>query len=301
VVHTLSVLAAEGIHNRDLWYPTILGVLVVVAAVALFCGTPYLLLATNMGARLGFLVATACLSGLMVLVSLLWLTNPSPVNTLKGRIPAWVAVQSIENGDLAKAKVAAVRDIDTNGRAASEADITNLKAAVDNNLILTKNELTGEILSGSEGKFAVYSAATDYLVTKNQVTGGGGLFSKVSVDFGGSWPWVHVSLHKPLYAVVTTCKVDDALAPEEVPFGDKPPTPKCADDTRQVLVLERDLGSLRVPPFVAFIAFSLLFGLTLLCLHWRERDLQEQAARVTGEADAIAKAAAESENTPEPV
>ena len=55
-MHTLSVLAAEGIHNRDLWYPTILGVLVVIAAVGLFVGTPILLLATNMGTRLGFLV-----------------------------------------------------------------------------------------------------------------------------------------------------------------------------------------------------------------------------------------------------
>jgi hypothetical protein len=301
VVHTLSVLAAEGIHNRDLWYPTILGVLVVVAAVALFCGTPYLLLATNMGARLGFLVATACLSGLMVLVSLLWLTNPSPVNTLKGRIPAWVARESIENGDYAKSKIAAVRDINDNGRAASEADVTNLKAAVDSNLILTKNEQTGEIESGAGGKFATYSAATDYLVVKNQVAGGGGLFSGTSVDFGGGWPWVHISLHKPLYAVVTTCKVDPSLAPAEVPYGAKPPVPKCAPGERQLLVLERDLGSLRVPPFVAFLAFSLLFGLTLLALHWRERDLQEQAARVTGEADAIARAAAESESTPEPV
>jgi hypothetical protein len=110
-----------------------------------------------------------------------------------------------------------------------------------------------------------------------------------------------VSLHKPLYAVVTTCKVDAALAPEEVPFGAKPPTPKCGDDSRQLLVLRRDLGSLRVPPFVAFIAFSLLFGLTLLSLHWRERDLQEQAAKVTGEADAITKAAAAEASTPEKV
>ena len=154
VVHTLSVLAAEGIKNRDLWYPTILGVLVVIAAVGLFVGTPILLLATNMGTRLGFLVGVACLSGLMVLLSLLWLTNPSPVNTLKGRIPAWVAVESIQNGDFAKSKIPAVRDINNSGRAASEADITNLKAAVDNNLILTKNEQTGEILSGAEGKFA---------------------------------------------------------------------------------------------------------------------------------------------------
>lgn len=298
-MHTLSVLASEGIHNRDLWYPTILGVLVVVAAVGLFIGTPYMLLATNMGARLGFLVTTACLSGLMVLMSLLWLTNPSPVNTLKGRLPAWVAVESIDNGDVAQSKIAAVREINTGGKMPSDADITNLKAAVDSNLILTKNELTGEILSGAEGKFAVYAAATDYLVTNNQITGGGGLFSQVSAEVNGSFPWLHVSLHKPQYAVITTCKVDAALAPEEVPYGDKPPTPKCGDDTRQVLVLERDLGSLRVPPFVALLAFGLLFGLSLLCLHWRERDLQDQAAKVAGEAEAITKAAAE--NTPEKV
>ncbi len=54
------VLATEaGIKDRDLWYPTILGVLVVIAAVSLFMGTIYLLLATNVGARLGFLISIA--------------------------------------------------------------------------------------------------------------------------------------------------------------------------------------------------------------------------------------------------
>lgn len=276
-MHTLSVLASEGLAHRTLWYPTILGVLVVIAAIALFVGTPYLLLATNVGARLGFLITVACLSGLMVLVSLLWLTNPSPVNTLKGRIPAWVAVEKIDTGDAARSKIGAIQEINQGGRKASEADITNLKAAVDFNLISTKNEQTGEILSGAEGKFAEYTAATDYIVTKNQLTGGGGQFD---VQFGGGWPWVHVSLHKPLYAAVTVCKVAAETAPDEVPFGAKPPTPKCSTtDPKQILVLERDLGSLRVPPFVGFLAFSLLFGLSLLSLHWRERDLQEAEQR----------------------
>ena len=114
-MHTLNVLAVESIKNRDLWYPTILGVLVVISAVALFCGTIYILLATNMGAQLGFLVATGGLSGLMVLLSLLWLTNPSPVNTLKGRIPAWKAVESIESGDVARSKIPAVQQINEKG------------------------------------------------------------------------------------------------------------------------------------------------------------------------------------------
>ena len=44
----VSLLAAETLH-KDIWYPTILGILVVVFAIGLFCGSLYLLLATNMG------------------------------------------------------------------------------------------------------------------------------------------------------------------------------------------------------------------------------------------------------------
>jgi hypothetical protein len=299
MVNAVGILASEGIKNPDLWYPTILGVLVVVAAVGLFCGSAYMLLATNLGARLGFLIATAALSGLLILMSLLWLTNPSPVNTLKGRIPQWRAVEAIQSGDVARSKVPAVQNIDKNGKKVSEEEGANLKAAVDLNLIVNKNEQTGEILSGANGQFAVYQNATDYLVTNNQETGGGEIFSQFQVDTGGGFPWIHVSLHKPHYAVVTTCKVDPNLAGDEVPFGAKPPTPKCDGTARQVLVLERDLGSLRAPPFVALLAFSTLFVLSLLGLHWRERDLQEAAKRVEGEAEAITKAAAES--TPETV
>ena len=292
-MYALNVLANEGIKNRTLWYPTILGVLVVIAAVALFFGTIYVLLATDTGSRLGFLIAVGGLSGLMVLVSLLWLTNPSPVNTLKGRIPAWKAVEVIESGDVARSKFPAVQDIDQSGRKVDEAELANLKAAVDVNLIITKNELTGEIESAAGGEYAVYESETDYIVTKNQETGGGEIFSQVDVSFGDGFPWVHVSLHKPLFGVVTICETDPALSATEVPFGDKPPTPQCASDARKIIVFERDLGSLRVPAFVTFLASLILFGLTLLAMQWRERDLQEQAARVAGEAEAITKAAAD--------
>lgn len=292
-MYALNVLANEAIKHRTLWYPTILGVLVVIAAVALFFGTIYILLSTNTGARLGFLIAVAGLSGLMVLVSLLWLTNPSPVNTLKGRIPAWKAVESIVSGDVARSKFAPVQAIDQAGRKVDEAEVTNLKAAVDFNLIISKNELTGESLAGSGGTYAVYEDATKYLVTKNQETGGGEIFSQFDVSTGGGFPWLHVSLHKPYFGVVTFCETDPALSATEVPFGDKPPTPKCADASRKIIVFERDLGSLRVPPFVTFLASSILFGLALLGMQWRERDLQEQAARVAGEAEAITKAAAD--------
>ncbi len=97
------MLASE-LVNKSLWYPTILGVLVVVCAVGLFCGSVYLLLGTNLGARLGFLVAFTGLMGFLLILSTLWITTASPLNTLKGRIPQWKVQQVVT--DLDKAKVA---------------------------------------------------------------------------------------------------------------------------------------------------------------------------------------------------
>jgi len=90
VLHVLAVLAAE---KKTLWDPTILGVLTVLSGIVLFCGSVYLLLATNVGARLGFLLSAAALSGIMVLLSTLWLTSATPLNSPKGRISQWLPIQ----------------------------------------------------------------------------------------------------------------------------------------------------------------------------------------------------------------
>ncbi len=251
------VLAAEGIKDRDLWYPTILGVLVVIAA--------------------------AGLSGFMVLLSLLWLTTSSPLNTLKGRPPSWKAVESIKGGDLARSKIPEVRALTKADELTDTAEQANVKAALDQ-VVVTPALVPGEEEVATTNKFAIYSAATDYLTPTYYETGGGKIFSQVKTDLDGRFPLLHVSLHTPLYAVVNICPVDkEALI---VPFGEKPPTPKCdASGEINTVVFERDLGSVRVPPFVALVGSAVLFILCLLGLHWRERDLQEKAAAQQAEAD----------------
>jgi hypothetical protein len=286
------VLAAEaGIPNRDLWYPTILGVLVVVAGVSLFCGSVYLLLATNLGSRLGFLVAAAGLSGFMVLLSCLWLTTASPLNTLKGRVPTWKAVESIKGGDLSKSTIPQVRAITKADEVTDPTEQSNVKASVDQ-VVVTAEGGPGSNAVAAGNKYALYTSTTDYLVPNFYETGGGNIFSQFKFHVSGQFPILHFSLHKPHFAVVNICAVDqEALI---VPFGEPPPTPTC-DKTKPInsVVFERDLGSVRVPPFVALVTASILFALTLLSLHWRERDLQEQAAAEQAEADAKAGTAVE--------
>ncbi len=92
MVHLLSVLAQSVNPPKTLWDPTILGILAVLSGVVLFCGSVYLLLATNLGARLGFLVAATALTGLLTLIAILWVTTQTPLESPKGRVAAWVPI-----------------------------------------------------------------------------------------------------------------------------------------------------------------------------------------------------------------
>jgi hypothetical protein len=256
------LLAAETIH-KTIWYPTIIGILVVVFAVALFCGSIYVLLATNLGARLGFLVVFTALTGFMVILTTLWMTTASPLNTLKGRIPSWKVQEVVK--DPAKAKTSEIRRVTKVGRKVSAIESANVKAAVDEALIQKEAIPAEGKLPADANKYARFALVTDYKELATYEVGG----SKPNpLDFELT--------HKPLFAVVKFCTVVENFKP----FGISPATnPPCKAGTASWIVLERDLGSVRVPPIVAFCASVLLFGLGLLALHWRERDEQEAQKR----------------------
>jgi hypothetical protein len=255
------VLAQETIE-KSLWYPTILGILVVVAGLVLFCGSIYLLLGTNLGARLGFLVAATGLAGFMVILSLLWVTTSSPLNTLKGRIPEWNVKQYVTKLDQAQIKEA--RKVSKKDKV-DTIEAANVKAAVDERLV-TKQPTAIEKPTPEDNKFAKFDKVTDYQTVNTYEIGGS---DPEFLDFQIT--------HKPLHAIVEVC----AVKPVNTPFGVPPPKPECdpTSDKNGFMILERDLGQLRLPPILAFICSLVLFGLGLLGLHWRERDEQEAAKR----------------------
>jgi hypothetical protein len=271
-----ATLATELLH-KGLWYPTILGVLVVVAGIALFCGSIYLLLGTNLGARLGFLVAFTGLMGFMVLLTLLWCTTASPLNTLKGRIPAWQVKEVVT--ELDRSKIDTVRNIEKPKNRVSATEAANVKAAVDA-AIVPKIATPTEPLGPDDNKFAI-DEFTD--VTKYQIL--------ETYEIGGSKPqfWKGQFTHTPQYAAVQFCQVKEA--PADRPTVLPPIPPECDDGGKTgFVILERDLGSLRVPPFVAFGMSLILFVLGLLMLHWREKDEHARAAQREAEKSAPAPA-----------
>lgn len=215
------------------------GALVVIFAVLLFCGSVYYLLSTNVGARLSFLVCSAILSGFMALLALVWATSATPLTVPHGPQSHWVMKEIADKpGD---SSLAAVRRAGSSGRRADEAEASEVKAVAD------------EQLTTAKSSFARFTSPSDYILTDTRFVGGGraGLFK-----------------HRPLYAIVEL-----ASTRKIVVEPGKPPPPPEADRTKpkSTLVFLRDLGSLRVPAYLTFLASLILFGMSLAALSSTER------------------------------
>jgi hypothetical protein len=255
-MHLALVLAA----TKTLWDPTVIGILAPVAGVFLFCGSVYLLLSTNLGARLGFLVAASALSGFMVLLSTLWLTTSTPLESPKGRTAAWKVVEV--DSSFTDSKVAPVRSIKQNGKLLTPKEATTLRSFLDGAFVRVTP------LPGAETKvqpFAQYDQASQYITDVPSQ-------DLKTYQIGGS-PHLYF-WHKPEYAAVQVCT---ALV-QTVPFGQPPPTPRCDPaKARKVAVLVYDFGSTRLPPVCYLVGSIILFIVSLLGLHWYELDERERA------------------------
>jgi hypothetical protein len=256
-MHLALVVAVE---IKTLWDPTIVGVLAPVAGVFLFCGSVYMLLSTNLGARLGFLVAASALSGFMVLLSTLWLTTSTPLESPKGRPAAWKVVDVAKSP--ADSKLSVIRTIRQTGTAIDPKAATTIRSFLDGAFV-TVNPPLGE--ERPVQPFAQFSQSSQY-ITDNPKLG------LKTYETGGQNRLVF--WHKPKYAVVEFCPALEVI----VPFGQPPPPPRCdATKDRMIAVMIFDFGSTRLPPICYLAGSVILFILSLLGLHWYELDQRSRA------------------------
>lgn len=247
------MLANEAIEKTT-WYPLTLGWLVVLSGIGMFFGSTYLLLATNVGSRIGFLIVGSIASGFIVILSLLWLTTATPLNVFKGRQVEWKAVGIVQ--DVKSANVKDVQTIEEKGTKLSGTEYANVKAAADTLLAAPAEGSTVE----KPAAIADDLPTSDVIVTQ-------------IYEVGGSKPNpLHFEVrHTPEYAAASYCQLDKVKS--QTAFRSTCDTSEGAAANSKVLILEKDLGSLRQPPLFLFLGSATLFGLFLLSMHWREKDL----------------------------
>lgn len=220
------------------WDPTIRGILVVVVGVLILCGSVYLLLATNLGTRLGLLVALAGLFGWMFLMGIVWWLYGIG---MVGPSPTWQVIE-VNYDDLSVAQLDQARDIDS-WESIPESAPTRGEA-----------QASADAFVGPEGR-AIFESTADYVTLDAFETGGETYFFTLR--------------HKPRYAVV---QLQGVVEQPPLSPGEAPPTPE-ADPEQPVVsvIMERDLGHKRLPPALVTIIFGTLFGVTCNVLHRRER------------------------------
>jgi hypothetical protein len=252
------------------WEPELRGIVIVAIAVGVLIGGTYLVVGTNLGARLGFLVVLAGLFGWMATMGAIWWTYGIG---LKGREPSWQPAEP----------VTIVREASLlNSAEILELPIT-LSGDVANDASKASAALQSEgwlLLEESDPRRGQAVAASDEIIQREAEELVAGEYLSLAVyDKGGErWPKINESLdfvaffHKPHFALVEVAPV----LPQRTEPGRAPARPVVdATQPHRYIHMVRDLGSKRQPAIFITIGSTIIFLLLCQILHRRDLNLQQ--------------------------
>jgi hypothetical protein len=243
------------------WEPEIKGITVVLIGVVVLIGSTYLILGTNVGSRLGFLVSMAALFGWMFTMGAIWWAYGIG---LQGTAASWVGQEIVPDGDLSNTASDVIRGIDLSG-------------------VTTENRVDGWILlEEDDPRRGQAVASAEALLIEEGTFSAGDFLPEAVYDYGGerlpNWtfdtPWgtwnidYLAFIHQPHFSLVQVRPV----VPAEAEPGKAPPTPQADPDQPATYVLmERDRGTRRWPAAFITIGSGIIFALLCWALHARDR------------------------------
>jgi hypothetical protein len=252
------------------WEPELRGLLTVIISVVALCGSVYLLLGTNIGARLGFLVALAGIAGWMALMGLLWSIFGIG---LVGPDPTWTFVEGrtvIQSPDALYRAGVVDRPVALDGENATEVAQT----------VAAELEAEGWTrIPESDPSFG-QAATTAGVLAQDSGAYGAGEFEVTGLfKLGGErYPKINESLdflaffHRPHFALAEV----STLEPLRLEPGRAPTAPVIDEtQTRQYVYMVRDLGARRQPAILLTIGSTMVFGALCWMLHRRDQIVAE--------------------------
>lgn len=248
------------------WEPELRGLLIVIIAVGVLCGSVYLILATNIGIRLGFLIAFAGLFGWMATMGAIWWAYGIG---LKGREPTW---EPVEGKTIIQdpSGFVEIGILDTPVEVADDGLFTDDAVAVGEAL----QSAGWEALPTSSGAFGQAASSAGALIEEDGQVGAG-QYQVVSIfDKGGDrWPKITDEIdftaffHKPHHVIAEVAplvaqRAEPGRAPARAEIDETQP--------RRYVYMIRDLGSRRQPAAVLTVGGGTIFLICCWLLHRRD-------------------------------
>lgn len=304
------MFAAVNVFAGLSWDPGVRGILIVAVAVAVLMGSTYLLLSTNLGARLGLLVALAGLFGWMVILTFIWWLQPPAIGP-RGESNSWQPVEVfVDGGEAPRSEVAAVlpppqelpsvdQILADNPELAEEyPNGFTLSDLAANNPEILEQYVTEDTLNGwttvPSSDAGEAQAAADVALLEAGLFGGPTEYKKLDVFSYGGKPTREEECpddglvcravyrvrtvfmtNPPNYAVVQV----QAVIPQTPVAGEAPPVPQVDPNAPVVsVVMERELGTERLIPFLYFVISLAFFIVFVWILHSRDKTLMKNKA-----------------------
>lgn len=258
------------------WEPELRGLLTVIMGVVVLMGSIYMVMATNMGSRLAFLVTLAGLAGWMMLMGMSWWIYGIG---LKGPDPSWdgVAGQAVLQDAPALRSAGALETLP---------ELPDGEFAKSAELVADQFFDEGYIrIDPSNPSFGQAQAAASELLEEEEAFAAGQYVVTDVFDIGGDrYPLIanrdeldfFAFFHEPHFVVVEAAPLEQVRTEPG-----RAPAIAEIDDTRQrqYVYMVRDLGAKRQPATVLTIGGGAIFLALCYLLHRRERILGENLAK----------------------
>lgn len=282
--------------------PTIRGILAVLVGVVVLMGSVYLLLATNTGNRLGFLLALTGFFGWMAIMGAIWWIYGIG---MQGQAPEWDVVE-YNAGDVDQAVTEKVTELELSDLPQDDDGVDYEAMATmaeeDPEGFVELNERFQEDSNGwrwlpasdpsrGEAEATVSDALPECSTCNFGIENPADFLVLGAFEVGGKeglpadpsrWDRIRTQIVSALtiknperYAVVQVQRVIEQT-PEP---GQAPPTPEVNPDEPVIsVVMIRDIGDRRFPAAMITIGSALIFALLCWVLHQRERILEANLA-----------------------
>ncbi len=247
------------------WEPQLRGILIIIISTVVLCGSVYLIIGTNVGARLGFLISLASLAGWMMLMGAMWWAFGIG---LVGTDSSWKPM----TGAAILQDTASFREVGLIEAAIDDSgDFPAQATAISDALRADGWKALGE----SDTAFGQAASAGGFVIEADG-TFAAGQYKPVNVfDKGGErYPKIGESIdflafkHKPRYVIVEIAP----LVPQRDEPGRAPAVAEVDDSqSHRFVYLYRDLGHKRRPAAIIFFASGLIFAACCYLLHTRDR------------------------------